>query len=98
MSAPTRYVPAYRSNTFGSKATCLCSTPERQGVPEEPHAEVRIFEARTDIASELVTGEEIVELLDGIIGIRICLVFRRHVGRQSRQPRTVGREIGQRDL
>lgn len=69
-----------------------------QHMAEQAVAEVGIFEFATDIARQRVAREEAVELVDGVVRIRIATVLGREIIRQARQAGHVGGEIAQGDL
>ena len=58
---------------------------ERQHVAQKADAQVGVFVLRADVAGEVVAGEEIVHLLDGVIGIGVGWVFRSEVRGHARQ-------------
>ncbi|MEO6208839.1 MAG: hypothetical protein ABIQ10_01820 [Gemmatimonadaceae bacterium] len=71
---------------------------ERQDVAEEADAEVRVLELRTRIPRELVVGEEVVELRDGVVRVWIRMIRRIKVRRHARQSRVLLGERAERDL
>jgi hypothetical protein len=67
-------------------------------VAQESGAQIGILVLRPDVACQAISGKEVVQLLNRIIGVRIRVVLRFEIGRHARETRAVSGEIRQRDL
>ena len=63
---------------------------EQPTAAQKPAAEIGIFELRADVAGEDVIREELIELIDGVVGVWIDGIGRPQVVRQARQARAPG--------
>ena len=67
--------------------------PPGEHGPEKPPAEVRVSVLRADIARQRVTGQELRQRLDAIVGVRVGRVLRCKIRRHPRESRRVRDEI-----
>ncbi len=66
---------------------------QSEHVPQQPHSQIGIFVLRADVARELVARYKLIELIDGIIDIRIRRIFGVEILGHSRQARALRRKI-----
>ena len=67
-------------------------------MPQQTHAEIRILRLRTDVALQLMAGQKLVHLFDGVIGVRIGRIGGGEVVRHPRQRRAVRGQVEESDL
>jgi hypothetical protein len=70
---------------------------ERQRVTEQPRAQVRVLVLGTDVALQLERRQELIQPVDGIVGVGVLGVRGAEVVGHARQARGVRRQIDQRD-
>ena len=83
---------------FGDQPLVAHSLAQSEGVSQETGAEIRVFDLRTDVPLQLVRREELVELGDRVVGVRVPRIGRPEVVRHARQSRAMRRQVQQRDL
>ena len=74
------------------------SCAQRERVPEQPDAEIRVFVLRADVARQRVRREKGVHRLRRVVGERVGRILRTEVRGHARKSRRLRREVEQSDL
>ena len=94
-----RVVHAERTgDPFRDKIRIVALRRASEQIAEQAKSEVRIFKLAADVARQLITREKVEQALLAVVGIGNLRLAARHIVRQPRQARAVGREVAKCDL